>query len=222
MTSNESLALTKRIEVDVLRVASFLFDLTSNAVKADSCERLGNPPSRHRNHLSVLVLILLSLAKAEEETLQRCQDLPFYLFVQPLVIRYESSFRATLLDMTQAFDILSCILLGPLVSEDTIEHAMLMSVQGWRLIFDSIDKIDPVEVASSALRIEFGVPKRRVVQRSCIIDGSTNLEFFPFESVIFKTDSKIYFDILPRVSKATNLRKLSQALLLQLREHGQI
>lgn len=218
MTIKKPLTLTQGIEADILRAASFFFDLTPDTVKAGCSDSFISPFSRHINHLSALVLILLSLARVEAETLQKCEDLSFCLSVQRVLIQYESRFKAILsgeisLDLTQAFHILSCILMGPLISEDAIEHAVLVSAQGWSLFYDSINKVDPAELAGSALRIEFGVPKRRGVRKTRIIDGPTNLEFSPSESVILTIDSKRYFDFFPGVSKAIRSRAL-------ISEHG--
>ena len=120
-----------------------------------------------------LVAIVITIAMIPDDDLARCKQLPLALNI-PSTILPKSSTQYP--DLLQSFRILSFLLLGSHMSvDDYVEPAVLVSAWGWSVFFDSINSVDPSDVSVHTLRVVHGVPSRRGLRRTRIIDGPQSL-----------------------------------------------
>ena len=120
--------------------------------------------------ISALVNILFAFATISEDDLARCTDMPLTLNVQIEQLTRQTSEH--LPGPSVSFHILSMLLLGRHVyRDDYVNPAFLVSAWGWSIFFDSMDAIDPFDVSLNTLRVLRGVPSRRGLRRTRIIDG---------------------------------------------------
>ena len=131
-----------------------------------------------------LVAILIILARIRGEDLKECSHLPLSPFEYSKLTKadlgIERSSQADevppALDLTNSFEILSRLLSGYSYSQDYVKSAVLVSAWDWSIFFESVDARDPADVSVSTMRVLHGVPSRRGLRRTRIIDGPTELE----------------------------------------------
>ena len=198
---------------DVARAAAFLFDMAPEDVeKAGRGTR--SMALNFRRHsldlieISVLVPILLSLAKVDPRNLQNCDDLPFCMSLSGLTYLGKNldidrhDFQNIRMNSVAAFDILSNMLCPAVPTKD----AVLVSVQGWSLFFDALTKIDPAEAVNSAIRIEPGVPSRRGLRKTRIVNGPNSPKHFPPGEREFQVRLGLSIQMVSGIHKTTRGR----------------
>ena len=196
----------------IIQAGQFLFALDKLDFKLiDSCINL--PPKRARSMNQVnwtgLVAILVTFARIRNEDLQKCTALPLSLYAHQGLQKVDhgmdktitNSTRTRPLDLVGSFKVLSRLLLGHMYSEDYVQDAILVSAWGWSIFFEFIDAIDPAEVSTDAMRVVYGVPTRRGLRRTRIIDGPTQIRMsFTTGEILRKDPGIVYY---PGVGSAT-------------------
>lgn len=166
-------------EDGLLGAGRFLFALDQLTIprtdeKADLDRGL---TSRVRVPWLTLVAILITFARIPEDDLARCREMPLALNAIDIVLtnenaRLDHKNPEKFVDLPEAFKILSILLLGRHMGhDDYVKPAFLVSAWGWSVFLDSIDCIDPFDVPVNTLRVMRGVPSRRGLRRTRIIDG---------------------------------------------------
>ena len=155
-----------------------------------------------------LVAILIVFARVRGEDLKKCSHLPLSLSEHPnlkqsnLGIERASTASGVppALDLINSFQILSRLLLGHSYSQDYVGSAVLVSAWGWSIFLESVDARDPVDVSVSTMRVLHGVPSRRGLRRTRIIDGPTELQMSFSKGETLSRDPQITY--FPGVSTA--------------------
>jgi len=177
----------------VKRAGQFFFALKE--VNPVILEEFINFPARSEHIMKKLnwqslAAILTSFAMINPEDLEQCTSLPLCLYEQhPIPKTDHGIVQSTISDATyfhtlnvvNAFGILSRLLLGHMYSDDYVKSAMLVSAWGWSIFFQSIDAVDPADVSFHTIRVARGVPSRRGLRRTRIIDGPTESRFSSFQ-----------------------------------------
>ncbi|KAL8789352.1 MAG: hypothetical protein Q9195_006879 [Heterodermia aff. obscurata] len=129
-----------------------------------------------------LMALIFALSRIHPNDLERCGNLPLSLpAFEKLDQKYLEIEKSTnyqmkaLMKIPMSFHILCSLMLGASFSEDYIEHAVLVSAWGWSIFFGTIDALDPADVSACDIRLLQGVPARKGLRRSRIIDGPTDL-----------------------------------------------
>ncbi len=152
----------------VLNAGRFLFAFDEDiAIPHSSFD--GEPGEKIDDlELSALVNILFACATISEDDLARCIDMPLTLNVQ--IEQLAASDH--LLGPSVSFHTLSILLLGHnMYRDEYVKPASLVSAWGWSMFFGSMDANDPSDVSLNTLRVLRGVPSRRGLRRTRIIDG---------------------------------------------------
>lgn len=156
--------------------------------------------------LIALANIVMTFARISEDDLAKCSEMPLALNAVHMITKtqvtqsYQMNPRKffCLLD---SFEILSLMLLHCHIRhENYIKRAFLVSAWGWSVFLDSIDSIDPSDVSIDTLRVLRGVPSRRGIRKTRIIDG-------PQETSLTKHfrlfgDEEVYLCVATRTSMA--------------------
>ena len=207
----------------LLRAAQFLF--STGYIDMTLVSSLSDKPFKDKLSSKVseftLVAILIAFARVEDDDLERGRQLPLSLTeyerirksqhginsidylkqqVKPGGGRFE--FSVNVLD---AFSILSRLLLGHMYTEEYV-HALLISAWGWSIFFDCIDINDPADVSIDKIRVLNGVPTRRGLRRTRIIDGPAGSQKLPSAVEIRVGNSQ--FRLFPGISTARKGRIL--------------
>ena len=142
----------------------------------------------------ILMAVLIAFARVEATDLEHCRDLPLSLFEYDRIRRSQHKIdnldfeKGTgkgsgkfdiCLSVLDGFTIISRLLLGHMYTEEYVEDAVLISAWGWIVFFDCMDCIDPADVSADRVRILCGVPTRRGLRRTRIIDGLTGPQRSP-------------------------------------------
>jgi len=146
-------------------------------------------PSAHRKlakkaQPNSLIAILTTFARIDERDLQKCATMPLTLLACSVLGHHsDKSSRANSslttgkpIGLLTAFEVLSNLLIGQLFRTEYVKPAVLVSAWGWSIFFNSLDALDPEDVATSSMRVVCGVPARRGLRRSRVIDGPTDTE----------------------------------------------
>ena len=191
-------------ESQIVGAVGLLFDfepVDEEAIKKNAFKSLA-PTAQYLDGLSTLVDLVLSIARVETEDLENCSELP--LSVQTL--RYMSSNAPASahidLGLEKAFDTLARYFQGPQLMEAMNSRSILVSNCGWSLYFNSINSSDPAEIIGSSLRIVRGVPARRNVKKSRVVDGPTTLKFSPSQGYRLQSGWNAWVPLFPGVSKS--------------------
>ena len=152
-----------------------------------------------------LVAILLTFARIRD--LEQCINLPLsteaYWQLQKDdhgIEKFDLNASGPLPDLILSFKLLSRLLLGHCFSDDYVKPAVLISAWGWSLFLDCIDAADPVDVSIETFRVMQGVPSRRGVRKTRIIDGPTDVRL---SSTLGETlDHQDHVTYFPGVSTA--------------------
>lgn len=171
-------------EHDVLSAGRFIFALEAidyDLLEESKVRPLTGIPRALQNQWPSLVAIIMVFARVRPEDLERCENLPisFRGFLE-LGTSHEgdpklsASSRNAPVDLMTSFDIMCHLLLGSLFSKEYIKPAVLVSAWGWSIFLDSVDASDPADVSLRSMRVLLGVPSRRGVRRTRIIDGPTS------------------------------------------------
>ncbi len=169
-------------ESEILSAGRFLFALDeSPTVSRSESDRL------HRSQdatLLILVAIVITFARISDDDLARCSQIPLALNVSSIPVpdvirsiydrvkRLDDRDRKSSLNLLHSFKVLCFLILGRHMShDDYVEPAVLVSAWGWSVFLDSIDSVDPSDVSVGKLRVVRGVPSRRGLRRTRIIDG---------------------------------------------------
>lgn len=174
-------------EATIINAAKFTFAL--EFVDADLVEKFTNSPSTKPMAVAVprldwpaLVALVFVLSRIHPDDLERCGNLPLSLPAFEHLDQTHHGIKNSTQDHIEpimtiptSFHILCRLMLGASFSEDYIEHAVLVSSWGWSTFFGTIDALDPADVSACDIRLLQGVPARKGVRVSRIIDGPTNL-----------------------------------------------
>lgn len=163
----------------VINAARFLFALDQTTYFPDrpgGLERDTDPFKRPRTEffffpdrpLDLLPYIVIVFARISKEDLVKCKEMPLSLNVSNTVYGNDEQH----INVSESFKILSFLLLGHhMHHEDYVRSAILVSAWGWSVFLDSIDAVDPFDMPVDTLRVLRGVPSRRGLRRTRIIDG---------------------------------------------------
>lgn len=167
-------------EGEVLRAGQFLFgDLESHELE-QYVNKL--PKKLHvmkNTNWPALVTLLISIARVPAHDLEKCQNLPLSLDIYRKLEKLQHGIDVTTtvpftqrpVNLIESYTFLSRLLLGSMFSEEYVGQSVLVSAWGWSIFFNSVDALDPADVSISNMRILCGVPSRRGLRRSRIIDG---------------------------------------------------
>ncbi|KAL9105080.1 MAG: hypothetical protein Q9187_008828, partial [Circinaria calcarea] len=152
-----------------------------------------------------VVAILLTFARIRD--LEQCINLPLsteaYWQLQKDdhgIEKFDLNASSPLPDLIVSFKLLSRLLLGHCFSDDYVKPAVLISAWGWSLFLDCIDAADPVDVSVETFRVMQGVPSRRGVRKTRIIDGPNDVRL---SSTLGETlDHQDHVTYFPGVSTA--------------------
>ena len=177
----------------------FLFGLARVDIKFIKATRLdsesygGEPEILHQKPWHGLMAVLISLARVP--SLKDCIRMPLSIEVflrqhapQDLDWSFEKLLNEAmniethnfdkprppstyLLRNSAAYSLLARLLVGRTYSEDYISSSCLISAWGWSVMFDSVDATDPSDVCTETIRILYGVPSRRGVRQSRVVNG---------------------------------------------------
>ena len=191
-TGSDSVAFRKLLpsRERFIRAGRFLFALeTTDEASLDSC--LDKPLNKTHKissitcNLPALILTLIAFAQIDDADLKDCAGMPLSL-VEYHQILGTSLDREELvsgnewtpsIDLICSFRLLSQLLLGHMFSEEYFKPAVLVSAWGWSVFLDVVDAIDPTDVSTNTIRVVCGVPSRRGLRRSRIIDGPTTMGY---------------------------------------------
>lgn len=159
----------------------------------------------HDSKMNALVATVITFAKLPEDDLARCREMPLALNVLPIILSEETKPDHNnpwgFPNLFESFKILSFLLLGRhMCHDDYIKPAVLVSAWGWSVILDSIDSVDPFDVPVDTLRVLRGVPSRRGLRRTRIIDGPQS--FSKSATLQSSIDSRTHVCLTPGVSTA--------------------
>lgn len=170
-------------EDELLSAGRFLFALDQLTIpcsddRADLDKGLASR-AHWRTNLQwlTLVAILISFARVPDDDLARCGEMPLSLNAIDILPHGENAklnHRSPegFLNLLKSFKILSFLLLGRHMShDDYVKPALLVSAGGWSVFLDSTESVDPFDVPVDTLRVLRGVPSRRGLRRTRIIDG---------------------------------------------------
>ena len=161
-----------------------------------------------------LVAILIVLTRIRGEDLKECSHLPLslseYSKLTKADLGIERSSQADevppALDLINSFEILSRLLLGYSYSQGYVKSAVLVSAWGWSIFFESVDARDLVDVSVSTMRVLHGIPSRRGLRRTRIIDGPTEFEMSFTKGETLSRDPQIsYFPGISTAEKGLTL-----------------
>ena len=178
---------THMTEQKIFHAGSFLFALdridmalVETSMKESLKKSKDMKTVMSRINWSGLVAILLTFARIRD--LEQCRNLPLstevYWQLQKDdhgIEKFDLTASSPLPDLIASFRLLSRLLLGHCYSDDYVKPAVLISAWGWSLFLDCIDAVDPVDVSIDTLRVMPGVPCRRGVRKTRIIDGPTDV-----------------------------------------------
>ena len=196
----------------LIRAGQFLFALDNlDFMLIDSCVNLSPKRASLMNQVNWtgLVAILVTFARIRKEDLQKCTAMPLSLYEHQRLQKADhgidkittNSTSTRSLNLIGSFGILSRLLLGHMYSEDYVKNAILVSAWGWSIFFESIDAIDPADVSIDTMRVMCGVPTRRSLRKTRIIDGPTQIRMsFTTGETLRKDPHITYF---PGVGSAT-------------------
>ena len=120
--------------------------------------------------IEVLVAIVITFARIPEDDLKGCKEIPLALDALKLIPVHGDPEEN--LDLFESFKILSFLLFGRhMRHDDYVGSSVLVSAWGWSVFLDSIDSVDPIDVPVNTLRVLRGIPTRRGLRRTRIIDG---------------------------------------------------
>lgn len=125
----------------------------------------------------ILVAIVIAFARISDDDLARCSQIPLALNVPSIpvpevITRLDDRDLKGSLNLLDSFKVLCFLILGRHMShDDYVKPAVLVSAWGWSVFLDSIDSVDPFDVSVGKLRVVRGVPSRRGLRRTRIIDG---------------------------------------------------
>ena len=165
----------------ILSAGRFLFALGENPT-------VSSPKSASRREwcqdatMLILVSIVITFARISDDDLARCSQMPLALNVSSIPIPIPipeirgipddpTNLKGSL-NLLESFKVLCFLILGRHMShDDYVKPAVLVSAWGWSVFLDSIDSVDPFDVSVDKLRVVRGVPSRRGLRRTRIIDG---------------------------------------------------
>ena len=172
----------------VLSAGNMLFDADHFDTEfLETNNEYKTPMNKHLSTLYALVLVLFSFAGVESDDLEKCGELPLsvqafsHLKAQEYHVIWEN-IHLTIESLT-SFNILSCLLQGPLYSLELSKKSILVSACGWSLYVSSILFTDPADVFDCTLRIVPGIPRRSEHRKISIVDGPVDLYDSKCESV---------------------------------------
>ena len=166
----------------IIQAGRFLFALDNLDYELiGSCNHSPPQMAPSGNHVNwaCLVIILETFSRIRKEDLHRCTALPLSLRGYETLQKAEhvtgkispDNISTRSWNLVGSFENLYRLLLGHMYSEDYVKNAVLVSAWGWSIFFESIDAIDPADVSTDTIRVMHGVPTRRGLRRSRIIDG---------------------------------------------------
>ena len=198
-------ASTVPSENKIMNAAKFTFaldtvdtDLVKEFVKAPSTK----PMAASRLNWPALVALVFALSRIHPNDLERCANLPLSLpAFENLDERHHGIKKTTkakdqiepIMTIPTSFHILCRLMLGHSFSEDYIEHAVLVSAWGWSTFFGSIDALDPADASACDIRLLQGVPTRKGLRRTRVIDGPTSLMRSLTGQIICQEPQVVYF-----------------------------
>lgn len=127
--------------------------------------------------LIALADIVITFARISEDDLAKCIQMPLALNAVHMISNNEITETdhknpRNFFGLLESFETLSLMLLHCHIRhENYIKRAFLVSAWGWSVFLDSIDSIDPSDVSIDTLRVLRGVPSRRGIRKTRIIDG---------------------------------------------------
>ena len=165
-------------EDELLSAGRFLFALDQLTIPcSDERTDLDKAMVNRPYQWLTLVAILVSFARVPVDDLARCSAMPLALDAIDILPHDENAKldhknAEGYLNLLESFKILSFLLLGRHMGhDDYVKPALLVSAWGWSVFLDSIDPGDPFDVPVDTLRVLRGVPSRRGLRRTRIIDG---------------------------------------------------
>lgn len=127
--------------------------------------------------LIALANVVVTFARISEDDLTKCSEMPLALNAVHMISynQFTESDHVSprnFFGLLESFEILSLMLLSCHIRhENYIKRAFLVSAWGWSVFLDSIDSVDPSDVSIDTLRVLRGVPSRRGIRKTRIIDG---------------------------------------------------
>lgn len=165
----------------VIKAGRFLFSL--DAVDGDFARSIRKAPLKRIQVMRMInwpALVAILLAFARIRSLDHCKTIPLSLDVHRGLnkntchIGTEVDGPDHCFSLMNGFEILCRLLLGNSFSKDYIEPAVLISSRGWSIVLDIVDAIDLNDVSTETFRVLQGVPSRRGIRKTRIIDGPTD------------------------------------------------
>lgn len=163
------------------KAGRFLFSL--DAVDGEFARSIRKAP-RERIQIMKLInwpaLVTILLAFARIRSLDNCETIPLSLNVHRGLNKNIHHVEAEVdgpdhcFGLMHGFEILCRLLLGNSFSKEYTETAVLISSRGWSIVLDIIDAADLSDVSAGTFRVLQGVPSRRGIRKTRIIDGPTD------------------------------------------------
>ena len=187
----------------IMNAAKFTFAMDS--VDADLVKHFVDSPSAKPMSVSrlnwpALVALVLALSRIHPNDLERCGNLPLSLPAFERLDQTHHGIKKSIKDqkvpvmtIPTSFHILCRLMLGASFAESYIEHAVLVSAWGWSTFFGTIDALDPADESAYEIRVLQGVPARKGLRRSRIIDGPTNFIRSSTGQTICNKPQVVYF-----------------------------
>lgn len=176
----------------------FALDESVNSLTPKSTIELGE--DENMEVLIALANIVITFARISEDDLAKCSEMPLalnavHMFSNSQITETDHMNPRNFFGLLESFEILSLMLLNCHIRhENYIKRAFLVSAWGWSVFLDSIDSIDPSDVSVDTLRVLRGVPSRRGIRKTRIIDGpqeTTLTKQFPSFGVLEQSYSVV-------------------------------
>ena len=152
----------------------FAFDEDLPILAKKTTNKLEEMPTREQTRkFDRLLAIIITFARVFEDDLTGLKQVPLTLDALD-VLSYKGfdGPEYKYFSLLQSFEVLSLLLIGRhIYNTDYVKHAVLVSAWGWSVFLDSLDAVDPFDVSINTMRVRHGVPSRRGLRRSRIVDG---------------------------------------------------
>ena len=196
-------------EATIMNAAKFTFALDSvdaDLVKKYTNSPLTTPAGGPWFNWPALVALVFAITRVHPNDLEGCGNLPLSLPAFEYLDQTHHGIKKSTKDQTEAimtiptsFDILCRLMLGNSFSHGYIEHAVLVSAGGWSMFFGTIGALDPADVSACDIRLLQGVPARKGLRRSRIIDGpNSHIDL----TVGLEIDKKYGVNFFPGISSS--------------------
>ena len=167
---------------DVFRAARFLFaaDISAEGMHNDCTSLSRTVRTKLRPALgyagdSSFVILLEAFSRLHD--IMECQNLPLslYEFRDLVVDSQRSKPTYVFTSLAKSFDVLSRLIIGESFgfSRDDIDRSVLISAWGWSLFLGCFNAVDPCDVDATYFYARPGVPTRRGVRKTRIVDALT-------------------------------------------------